>query len=239
MNFLEKPRYTADVTKHFGIPDRLAQSQLRRAIKTGSILVSEERMPWKIVGSSHRGNQVTGYLHIRQGSPLLLQGAVPSSPKVRGVKFLSKAVNPAGRRAGEGRAWLLPLDSDRRNHILKGVKRASSDSSSPSGVAWWLKPTSRRIQPLTHTAEFDLLKSLSTEELTLGEMHRRTGISKHIIKRLVQKGVLSEVWGPHGVGIRYKLSDEGWRLLGGIEAASLLPPGVKRPYVSLNTKVPY
>ena len=70
-----------------------------------------------------------------------------------------------------------------------------------------------------HAKELRLLQALAKEPLHFLELHGRFGVSKQSVRGLARNHLLVEVWGPKGVGVRFKLSKKGKAYLKELEAA--------------------
>jgi len=80
---------------------------------------------------------------------------------------------------------------------------------------------------LSHAQSLQLFRALLKEPLPFLELHGRFGISKQIIKRLVKNGLLTEMWGPKAVGVRFKLTSKGKIYLKELEGAAKYEPKMR------------
>jgi len=97
---------------------------------------------------------------------------------------------------------------------------------------WW---NAEEAKLFSHAHRLQLFQVLLKEPLPFLELHGRFGISKQTIKRLVKNGVLTEVWGPKNVGVRFRLTGKGKILLKELEAATRYEPK-KRESVLIRLK---
>jgi len=88
-------------------------------------------------------------------------------------------------------------------------------------------PSQKATGYLSHAERIHLFQALLKEPLTFLDLHSRFGVSKQIIRRLVKKGLLMEIWGPKTVGVRFKLSYKGKIHLRKMEGAAKLEPEMR------------
>jgi hypothetical protein len=87
-------------------------------------------------------------------------------------------------------------------------------------------PAPRVLHPAGETARFSqakklmLFQTLSKVALPFLDLHVRFGVSKQTVRSFVRRGLVTEVWGPKAVGVRFKLSKKGKNQLKELEAAA-------------------
>jgi hypothetical protein len=70
------------------------------------------------------------------------------------------------------------------------------------------------------------------------DLQGRFGVSKITIKRLVEKKLLAEMWGPKDVGVRFRLTRKGKTYLRKLEAAAVYEPKiVKKDIIDLKYRI--
>ena len=83
-----------------------------------------------------------------------------------------------------------------------------------------------------------MLRALLKEPLPFLDLHGRFGVSKLTIRGLVEKELLTEMWGPKDVGVRFKLTSKGKAYLKKLEAAAGYEPKiVKKDFIRLKYKI--
>lgn len=78
----------------------------------------------------------------------------------------------------------------------------------------------RESNYLSHSKKLQLFQALLKEPLPFLDLHGRFGVSKQTIRRLVKNGLLTEVWGPKAIGVRFKLTNKGKTCLKELEAVA-------------------
>jgi hypothetical protein len=81
-------------------------------------------------------------------------------------------------------------------------------------------PNQEKIARLPHAKRLQLFQVLLEEPLPFLDLHVRFGVSKQTVRGLVKNGLLTEVWGPKAIGVRFKLSKKGKNHLKELETAA-------------------
>jgi len=82
----------------------------------------------------------------------------------------------------------------------------------------------RGVYRISYVRLLQLFQALMKEPLSFLELRGRFGVSKQTIKRLVRNKLLTEIWGPKAVGVRFAPSDKGEIYLKELEAAAKYEP---------------
>ncbi len=77
---------------------------------------------------------------------------------------------------------------------------------------------------LTQAKRLQLFRALLKQPLPFLDLHVRFGVSKQTVRSFVRRGLLTEIWGPKAVGLRFRLSRKGMIHLKGLEKASWYDP---------------
>ncbi|UCE43915.1 MAG: hypothetical protein JSV57_06110 [Candidatus Bathyarchaeota archaeon] len=263
LKFLSEPRYAIEVARRFTISSKLADYHLREAVKSGHVLISEERVSRSNLNLKSKIRRLDGSLRISRDSDLPTRGSTQVKAKEEGrptsrpvtdanpVKFVSKLGNPPkkGMRKQETSA-----SADRNISTLRTVSnRFKSETKSVSSFLdvlakkgtvmrrkAWNRPARHKssasqggYKPLSPTERICLFQAVSDQPLTYLELHEHFGVSKQIIEGFIQKKLFEEVWGPRGIGVKFRLTGKGRRYLRELEAAaSINPPQYKKfPFV--------
>jgi len=91
-------------------------------------------------------------------------------------------------------------------------------------VGWNAEEATR----LSNVQRLELFQALLKEPSPFLELHYRFNVSKQTIKRLVKNGLLTEIWGPKAVGVRFKLTSKGKTYLKELEAAAKYEPKMRK-----------
>ena len=89
------------------------------------------------------------------------------------------------------------------------------------------RATPEEAKSLTHVERIRLFQALLREPLPSMDIHGRFGVSKQKIRRLVENGLLREMWAPKGIGVRFELTKKGKIYLRELEAAAKYEPWMK------------
>lgn len=73
-----------------------------------------------------------------------------------------------------------------------------------------------------------LFQNLRKEPLTFLELHRRFGVSKQTLAGLLRNGVLEEVWGKNGIGLKFTITSAGRERLKGLEENARYSPKIRK-----------
>jgi hypothetical protein len=99
---------------------------------------------------------------------------------------------------------------------------------------WGTREESAR---LPYARKLQLFQALLAEPLPFLDLHVRFGVSKQTMRRLVNNGLLTEVWGPKAIGVRFKLSKKGKIHLKELEAAARYESKVgEKDFIRLKNK---
>jgi len=164
-------------------------------------------------------NVFLGKLHLKP------RNVIVNKPLMHDTSFLNKEVsNP--RIVTEA---LIQKEyvASRFLSILTGKGRVISHKAPTPVLGGKLLGNSEEAKRLSYAQKLKLFQALVKEPLPFLEIHGRFGISKQAIKRLVRNGLLTEMWGPKAVGVRFKLSKKGNVYLKELEAAAKFEPKIE------------
>jgi len=242
LNFLSKPRLGREIAEHFHVPVKLANLHLQRAIKSGQVLVSEKPVLQTLRSTNGKLKQLSEFFYIFQDSPILVDGwakfrareANHSISKPKGDVFHVRFVSDATKRCFKTRG---PLTSefDVSSARVKLSKRRRVNQL----LRHRMRSTQEEVKPLSHAERIHLFQALLKEPLPFLDVHGRFGVSKQTIRGLVKNGLLTEVWGPKAIGVRFRLTDKGKIHLKELEAAARYEPVMrKKTLIQLKHRTP-
>lgn len=81
---------------------------------------------------------------------------------------------------------------------------------------------------LSQVKRLQLFRALLKQPLPFLDLHVRFGVSKQTVRSFVRRGLVTEIWGPKAVGLRFKLSRKGMFHLKELEKASWYDPKLSK-----------
>lgn len=248
LKFLSKPRFVYEVAEHYGISKNLASFHLRKAIKSGQVLISESPLFQTLRNSEGKLKRIGGFVYIFRNSPMFADGwekfalreandlISKSKGSVFSIRFLSKTQSSLGKGMAHhklsGSTFDEKVGSRAASHFkTKGPLSSEFDVSSAKVklakartvdqlLRQGTRQTPEQIKSLSHVERIRLFKALLKEPLPFLELHGRFGVSKQTIRGLVRNGLLMEVWGPKAVGVMFKPTKKGKIHVKELEAAA-------------------
>jgi hypothetical protein len=115
-------------------------------------------------------------------------------------------------RNGSGAPKFLSTLIDERRLVMHKSSRSLSEKE--------IQSSTEKPEHLSHARRLQLFQALLKEPLPFLELHVRFGVSKQTMRGFIRRGWLTEMWGPGGVGVRFKLSEKGRNYLRGLVAAA-------------------
>jgi len=259
LKFLSKPRFAHEVAEHFRMSKKLANFHLREAVKSGQVLVSEKPIQQTWRSSDGKLRRLKEILYVSRKSPMLIDGRTKfrthETNELVQVGFLSKNHALVGKSVFNNKlssftfeetTGLLP---NKRRFKTKGllksefaVNSAKAKLAKRRTVAQLLRrkpqPIQENVKSLSYVEKIHLFQALLKEPLAFLDLHVRFGVSKQTIRRLVKNRLLTEIWGPKAVGVRFKLSKKGENYLRQLEAAAKYEPKIKEnPLIRLKHRI--
>lgn len=244
--FLSKPRFLHEIAEHYGVSRETAVFHLRKALKSGQVLVSEAPAFQTIKDSSGNLKKLGGFVYVNQESPILAGkhtrfSLLKTDNSKRELHSTSHV--DFSKPHGESRMATLERGSPRfasfekvnhesheerlkTNHsLISKLKVSSAKVSSANHIrSSRLYPSkqysSSKPAPLLNIEKIRLFQALLKEPLPFLDMHDRFNISRQTITRIVKGGLLKETWGSNGVGVRFKITNKGKTYLEELEEAS-------------------
>ncbi len=130
---------------------------------------------------------------------------------------------------GSGSSKFLFALIDERGLLMHKSSRSLSRKEVRSG--------SEKANRLSHLGKLQLFEALLKEPLPFLGLHARFGVTKQTMRGFIRRGWLTEMWGPGGVGVKFRLSEEGRNYLRQLEAAAKYETKVTRKdFVRLKQK---
>lgn len=225
LDFLSRPRTITEVAQRFKMPVSLAEQVILEAVEDGKVLVTKgpDGMGTRPVG--------LGKSHVKDVLSFSPRGFAVEKSRLRGEPLTLRPVGfPLTAKSDNAARLLLKLNESKPFPLRKSRPRVTP------------KPFGERKKAVGGKMPFsmrlDLLEALRTEAKPLMELRSRFGISKNSLRVLVRRGLLCSDWGPKGVGILYKLTEDGNRELKRLKEASRIDSGlVRKPLVTLKTRM--
>jgi len=256
LKFLSKPRFAHEVAKHYGISKKLANFQLRKAVKSGQVLISERPVFQTLRNPEGRLKRFGGFVYVFRNSPMLAvswqklerKDVNDLSSKSKGsafsIGFLSKTHGLIGKGVFNQRFSGFSFDKTAGSHEGASHFKAGGFPMSEFNVSsakvklakartvdqllrHRVQSTQEEVKSLSYAERIRLLRALSKEPLPFLDLHGRFGVSKQTIRGLVKNGLLMEVWGPKAIGVVFKLTDKGKIHLKELETAAKFEPKIR------------
>lgn len=225
LDFLSRPRTITEVAERFNIPVSLAEQIILEAVEDGKVLVS--------TGPAGRDTRSVGLgkSHSKEVLSFSPRSFAVEKSRVRGEPFTIRPVGfPLTAKPNNAARLLLKLKESKPFPVRRSKPRVTLE---PFGER---KKAVRGKPPFS--MRLDLLEALRTEAKPLMELRGRFGISKNALRVLVRRGLLCSDWGPKGVGVLYKLTEDGNMELKRLKEASRIDAGlVRKPLVTLKTRM--
>ena len=247
--FLSEPRFLHEIVEHYGVSRKTTVFHLREAMKSGKILISEFPVFRTIKDSSGNLTKLRDSVYVYRESPILVgMDAKLLSAKAEGFRSDLKARYSKNRpqfvetALGRGEtksayAEKVSHQSPKRglkvNHSLISKLKASAEKVSSvkyarSNPPPEVKPCSSSKPTRQLNAEkIRFIQALQKEPLPFTDLRTQFNVPRQTITRLVKKGLLEEIWGSNGVGVRFKLTGKGKAWLAELEEASRFEPRIR------------
>jgi hypothetical protein len=251
LNFLSEPRYLHEVARHFGISSMRAKYHIREAIKSGQVMASEQFAFRAFSDLRGKLKQKERFLYVSRNSPLLSKGplqlavtrdkSIASAPTAKGV------VAKFALGSEEGKKPTVESTAKFASEKVDTIRSAATNSRSQANLRSALlnvhavhgRPIERRRQILpdrhrklsqsshrliSQVDRIRLFEALLKQPLTFLELKKHFGVPRQTVRGLVRKRLLSEVWGPKEIGVRFKLTRKGEKYLEELHAAASFDP---------------
>jgi len=256
LKFLSKPRFVHEVAEHYGISKKLADFHIRKAVKSGQVLISERPIFQTSRGSDGKLKRFGGFVYVFRNSPMLadhwakfaVREADDLTSKSKGdvfsIRFLSKTHGSLKKgvlnhklsdlsfeETGGSRAVVRhfktqgPLTSE--FGVSSANVRLSKRRTLDQLIEHRTRPTQEEVTSLSHVKRIRLFQALLKEPLPFLDLHGRFGVSKQTIRGLVKNGLLTQVWGPKAIGVRFGLTNKSKIYLKELEAATKIEPRIR------------
>ena len=255
--FLLKPRFLHEIVKHYGVSRETAVFHLRKAVKSGQIIVSEAPVFQAIKDSSGNLKKLRGFVYVNRESPILVGKDIRFSlPKTDSSKRELRSTSHASFSKPNGESTRAKLERGsprfalvekanrenaarlRANHSLisklkvSSVKVSSVNLTRSSRLLPSKQYSSSKPAALLNAEKIRLFQALLKEPLPFLDIHNRFEVSRQTITRLVMRGLLMETWGSKGVGVRFKLTSKGKAWLAQSEEASKCEPRIRESAIT-------
>jgi len=256
LKFLSKPRFVHEVAEHYGISKKLADFHLRKVVKSGQVLMSEKPIFQTLRDSKGRLKRFGGFVYVFRNSPMLANHWAKfavreandliskSKDDVFSIRFLSKTHGSLGKGVLNRRLSDFTFEETAGSRSIIRHFKTKGPLSSEFGVSsanvrlskrrtldqlieHRARSTQEEVTSLSHMKRIRLFQALLKEPLPFLDLHGRFGVSKQTIRGLVKNGLLTQMWGPKAVGVRFKLTNKGKIYLKKIEAAAKIEPKIR------------
>ncbi len=233
VKFLDRPRYLREIAGYFDVPARVVSHQLQQAVESGDVLVYKEQIKKRFVGARVRQTRRMSPLYISSKSPLLSgdhaltlslpktkRSVTKESSKPDSIGSISSSRKPISMQnfmtsLKSGKVNLSgALNSISNKMRLARTKRSMVSQNNEEGQ------TLSEQRSLSYVEKISLFRGLRKESLPFLDIRKRFGVSRQVVKGLVRRGILAEVWGPNEVGVKYRLTAKGEANLKKLETAS-------------------
>jgi len=243
--FLSKPRFLHEIAEHYGFSRETAVFHLRKALKSGQVLVSEAPVFQTIKDSGGSLKKLRGFVYVSQESPVLVgqhirfslrktdnsRRELNSTPHASFSKPHDESARATLEQGSPTFASVEKVNHIshkelKANHSLVSKLRVSSVrvSSSNNIRSRRLYPSkqdaSNKPTPPMNVEKIRLFQTLLKEPLPFLDIHDRFSVSRQTITRIVNAGLLKETWGSNGVGLRFEITNKGKTYLKELEEAS-------------------
>jgi hypothetical protein len=212
-------------------PEHPSKSKTKHSLGLFKRLSSSESTKARTVGSIPRKSTVYSLSSKPSRSPDITVRRLPRySPGIPNRSISGRRVATGGSVQNQS---LVPRFLSVQEDEARLARHGSVRPTPRRGTIFCPEKTER----LPHAKELQLFKALSNEPLPFLDLHVRFGVSKQTTRGLLKRGLLAEVWGSGGVGLRFTLSEKGRSHLKQLEAAAKYKSRVKpRDFVRLKRK---
>jgi predicted DNA-binding protein YlxM (UPF0122 family) len=260
--FLSKPRFLHEIAEHYMISRRTAALHLRKAVKSGLVMKTESSA-FRIVEDSGGDLRKLGTLacfHGRNSNvfskeakhSLLKTAKHGTLTKISSKSFMLKT--EVRRKTIGGNECSIHVSSKGMNMPELNAKLEAHNSAmtklnaSPARVTSVSSVRSSQSLPsrmhledasnsLLNAERIRMFQALLKHSMSFLDMHAQFNVSKQIITRLMDNGLLEEIWGQDGVGLAFKLTPKGQKHVAQLAKLSAYKPHIKQsPLTKLKQK---
>lgn len=258
LDFLSKPRFGREIAEHFNVPVRLVNFHLRKAVRSGHVLISEKPVSKTLRCSSGQQRRFIGFVYVFKNSTTLTEteNSLKSKGSAVSLRFLSNVHSSLENGVSPNALSGLTFEGTSSHRTIASNLKTKASLATEFDVSsnriklakhrtmeqllrHKKSSTQEKVLSLTHVERIRLFQALFKEPLPYLTLHERFDVSKQTIKRLVKNGFIIELWGPRAIGVRFKLTSKGRIHLKELEAAAKYDPALReKPFIRLKHRVP-
>ena len=133
LQFLHEPRLVHEVAEHFGIPEKLARLNIRKAVESGHVLISKKPLLQTLKNSDGKLRRIRQSLYVSRKSPTLADGWERFKLKTKNGLFSESKNDSFSIRFPSWNDYTLAKNMV--NHKLLVFSRPASENKPDSAIA--------------------------------------------------------------------------------------------------------